>query len=422
MMFTKRNTQSWRAAMIIIIFGMILLVLYLFSSHISHSIFNEFKINKPNVNILVEKPRISFKVSNASNATHLWSLRFADETYFRIARSIPCRTVEYTGGPKKDPVNSCNKSSTDEFSLENIFQAQKWLYDHQHPVNCTDKQFAIIRKYAWSGFGSTVHQIVWAFGVALSEGRIAVYDVPGHWMYGDCNVTNPDCVFLPITNCSLPRVAVHPQVTYINADFGHWAQPVHPPVFQNRTFNWYRAQLLFYLLRLKPETLTHVQKMVTEYLKVPSVDSLRPYIAVYVRRSDKVTGREMSQAYPLKQYFDLFDADVRRANITNIYLNSEDEQVFNEFIEINKEKQGYYKLFTIKTKKNVVYATLTRMSQQERGKIVLEFLIDLFIEAHADLHAGTLTSNWCRLVDEMRLTLGKTSPYYTPENRYLLDM
>jgi hypothetical protein len=174
-------------------------------------------------------------------------------------------------------------------------------------------------------------------------------------------------------------------------------------------------------MRFKPETLAHVQNTVAQYFNPPSVDLHHPYIAVYVRRSDKVRNKEMSQAYTLRQYFDLFDADARRANISTVYINSEDEQVFKEFVEINKEKQDYYKLLSIKAARNVVYATLTRMSRQQRGKIVLEFLSDLFIEVNADLHVGTLTSNWCRLVDEIRLVLGKTIPYYTPENKLLMD-
>jgi len=174
-------------------------------------------------------------------------------------------------------------------------------------------------------------------------------------------------------------------------------------------------------MRFKPETLAHVQNTVAQYFNPPSVDLHHPYIAVYVRRSDKVRNKEMSQAYTLRQYFDLFDADARRANISTVYINSEDEQVFKEFVEINKEKQGYYKLLSIKVARNIVYATLTRMSRQQRGKIVLEFLSDLFIEANADLHVGTLTSNWCRLVDEIRLVLGKTIPYYTPENKLLMN-
>ncbi|CAF1584536.1 unnamed protein product, partial [Adineta steineri] len=82
---------------------------------------------------------------------------------------------------------------------------------------------------------------------------------------------------------------------------------------------------------------------------------------------------------------------------------------------------GYYNLLSIQARKNVVLGTLSNMPQKEREQVILEFLTDLYIEANADLHAGTLTSNWCRLVDEMRLTLGKISPYYTPENIYLVD-
>ena len=192
-------------------------------------------------------------------------------------------------------------------------------------------------------------------------------------------------------------------------------------MFKNRSHNWYRTQLVFYIMRYKPSILNYVQNIVAQNLDPPSVDQHRPYIAVYVRRSDKIQLGEMYQAYSLKQYFDLFNRHARRANITTVYINSEDEQVFNEFDQINRKTQNYYKLISIQTTKNVVYRTLTNMSREQRGKIVLEFLTDLYIEANADLHAGTLTSNWCRLVDEIRLVLGKKIPYYTPENKYLMD-
>jgi hypothetical protein len=175
-------------------------------------------------------------------------------------------------------------------------------------------------------------------------------------------------------------------------------------------------------MRFKPRLLAHAQNTVAQYFNPPSVDLHHPYIAVYVRRSDKVTNHEMSQAYSLKQYFDLFDDHARRANIKTVYINSEDEQVFNEFEKLNKEKQGYYKLLSVKASRNVVYASIIKMSREQRGNITLEFLSDLFIEVNADLHVGTLTSNWCRLVDEIRLVLGKTIPYYTPEDKFLVDL
>jgi hypothetical protein len=130
----------------------------------------------------VNKQQIIDSFSYGHNSTHLWSMSLANENYFRLARLLPCRTVEYTRGPKRSVINSCDHSSTNEFSIPNILQAQKWLYEHQHPADCTNKRFAIIQNFAWSGFGSTVHQIAWAFGMALANDRIAVYRTPGSWV------------------------------------------------------------------------------------------------------------------------------------------------------------------------------------------------------------------------------------------------
>jgi hypothetical protein len=120
--------------------------------------------------------------SFAYNITHLWSIRLPDENYYRMARLLPCRTVNYTGGPKVEPLNSCDQSTFKQYSVEAAVHAQKWIYEHQHPADCKNKKFAVIHQYAWSGFGSTVHQILWAFGVALGDDRIAVYETPGNWV------------------------------------------------------------------------------------------------------------------------------------------------------------------------------------------------------------------------------------------------
>ncbi|CAF1233567.1 unnamed protein product [Adineta steineri] len=358
--------------------------------------------------------------SFAYNTTHLWSMRLADENYYRIVRRLPCRTVNYIDHSINETMNHCSQTTINEFSVKETVNAQKWFYEHQHPVDCSNKKFAVIHNHAWSGIGSTIHQVAWAFGEALAQNRIAIYETPGNWVYGDCKFGTLDCFFLPITNCSIPSKIDGNQTNRIPANKGHWEKARYPDVFQNRTLTWYRSQLLFYLMRYNAQTLAHVQHLVAQSFDPPSVDLHHPYIALYVRRSDKVTGKEMSQAYPLSQYFNLFDNDTHQTKITTIYINSEDNNVFNEFEQVNKNKTEYYKLLHVKTRKNIVFQSLMGMPMKERGKIILEFLTDLFIEANADLHAGTLTSNWCRLVDEMRLVLGKFSPYYTPENRYML--
>lgn len=120
--------------------------------------------------------------SHAYNGTHLWSMRLADEKYEQIARALPCRSVEYVGGPRPEKLDTCDQATREEFSVKSTVQAQKWLYEHQNPGDCSNKKIAILHQYAWSGFGSTIHQIVWALGVALSQDRIVVYQTPGNWV------------------------------------------------------------------------------------------------------------------------------------------------------------------------------------------------------------------------------------------------
>ena len=116
------------------------------------------------------------------NSTHLWSMRLADENYFQIARLLPCRNVSYSRGSKIDQINSCDHSTTNEYSIENTLKAQQWIFEHQHPSDCSNKRFAIIVSYSESGFGSSFHQIAWAFGKALGDNRIAIYRSPGGWV------------------------------------------------------------------------------------------------------------------------------------------------------------------------------------------------------------------------------------------------
>jgi hypothetical protein len=137
------------------------------------------EVNKES-KLIKEEALKSFSI--AYNKTHLWSMRLADENYYRIARLLPCRTVNYSGGPKIEQMDACNESIIEEFSVAATLHAQKWIYEHQHPADCTNKRFAIIHQFAWSGFGSTVHQIVWPLGIALAGDRIAVYQTPGNWV------------------------------------------------------------------------------------------------------------------------------------------------------------------------------------------------------------------------------------------------
>lgn len=147
-----------------------------------HPVESSTKVTKYGRKLVAYEKEYLQSFSFAYNVTHLWSIRLPDDNYYRMVRLLPCRTVDYTGGPSIEPFNSCDQATLKQFSIKSALEAQKWLYDHQNPADCTDKKFAVIHQYATSGFGSTVHQILWAFGVALGEDRIAVYQTPGNWV------------------------------------------------------------------------------------------------------------------------------------------------------------------------------------------------------------------------------------------------
>lgn len=146
------------------------------------SIESSTKLTKYDRKLLTYEKEYLQSFSFAYNVTHLWSIRLPDDNYYRIVRLLPCRTVDYTGGPSTEPFNSCDQATLKQYSIKSALEAQKWLYDHQNPADCSNKKFAVIYQYATSGFGSTIHQILWAFGVALGEDRIAVYEKPGNWV------------------------------------------------------------------------------------------------------------------------------------------------------------------------------------------------------------------------------------------------
>ncbi|CAF1580815.1 unnamed protein product [Didymodactylos carnosus] len=290
---------------------------------------------------------------------------------------------------------------------------QQWLHKHQNPDDCSKARIAIINNYAWSGLGSTIHQVVWAVAKALADDRIFVYANPGTWIWAQCEKKNPDCFFLPVTNCSSLQVVDNNRVIIINANGGYFGAIKRPFPFSNRTFNWWRTQLAYYMIRFNERVTEHIEQ-ITNQTFPQGLEHARPLIAVFIRRSDKIAQKEMLRAYSLREYFDLFDSDAKRALVRNVYLNSEDEGVFDEFKK-NLIYSSYYRLFYINQTRGYVFHQFGGQSAERLSQIALNFLTDLYIEANADMHVGTLSSNWCRLVDELRLSAGKKIPYYTPE-------
>jgi hypothetical protein len=183
MRIPKKNVKLIFSAIILISCIKVFHTLFINRNYLKEEIC--IAITMINLSIAHLRPRTHHVPSSPmfeSNSTHLWSFRLADDQYDQLATLLPCRIVTYIGLGRNDRLDSCDHSASAEFTVQRTLNAQKWIFNHQHPTNCTNKRFAIINSYPLSGFGSIVHQIAWAFDKALSEERIAVYAAPGNWV------------------------------------------------------------------------------------------------------------------------------------------------------------------------------------------------------------------------------------------------
>lgn len=171
--------------LVLIVNVVVMCIFFSFSSIYSRSSVNSSVISKKvqsNEKVSTTSSKLKEFEFEGFNGTHLWSMRIADEKHVALARRFPCRIVNYTIGSKFNLMDTCDNSSNKDFTIENSLFAQKWLFEHQNPSNCSNKRFAIIKHFAWSGFGSVMHQIVWPFGAAIGGNRIAVYHRPDDWV------------------------------------------------------------------------------------------------------------------------------------------------------------------------------------------------------------------------------------------------
>lgn len=243
------QTSHFRTVLVFRIVVTIFVVGYLSDAYNCVKMFETRTKTDPSISWARADSKISLSITNfptfeGFNGTHLWSWPLADEQYYRLARLLPCRVLNYT-------------------------------------IRGQRKKFAVIERFTWSGYGSVIHQLAWTFGIALAEDRIVVYRKPSNWVIisftsmvrsnrfsvssqlsTDGPLGNLDCAFLPISNCTPPASNANNQTIRLLAD---------------------------------------VQSIVARSFNPPSLDRHRPYVGMYVRRSDKVQFGEMSQIYTLEQ-------------------------------------------------------------------------------------------------------------------------
>lgn len=305
----------------------------------------------------------------------------------------------------------------DEYSTENTLAAQRWIQNWQNPKDCAAVKIGLIAAYHHGGIGSTMHYVNHVFLAGLSQGYVMVYDNGPRPVYNfpwaDCDLDSPDCYFLPVSNCTDPTKWKH--LTIFKPEY-----PPRPHLisqwerFRGFAYAWQRSQTMKYLMRPNAAMVQHVTAAAKEIFPngIP-----RPMAAMFVRWTDKGTE---SPVFNVTSYFDILDPVATSLGVKDVYIGSDDPRAPALIREQYGSRYAVYNLKAIRTFSYL--QDFNHMNASSKGEQFRFALVDLYVQAHADVHVGTLSSNWCRMVDELRSAVGKTkTPFLDVDGRFIIE-
>lgn len=384
-------------------------------------------------------------------ANHMYSNEFAS-----TQRPVPpnCTKYEVDGtfeaasDRSRYPWQKAVLREADRRVLYGTAYAQQVIWDHQHPKDCSKKKFLTF-VHDVSGIGSNLHVIGQALALAMHYGRILVpFRIDG--LIWNDQRTCPgkkswECWFLPMAGCMpVPGSDImYVRMPPIAKGFsGHDVPEVFrtllsecSPVKSKFWFYWWRAQSIAYLVRFNSPTRKALDMLRKRTMKVArnrsieKVDSLPSgAVSMHVRHGDK--GRE-ARLFRFDDYRDYAEKlangnqsirvlykEVAEGQQTFTYpqkhfakramfISTEDQKVIDQALSL----EGWDIFYCEVKRPNVdVFA---QMKNKGVTTEVLEAFLNLELSLEADAWVCTLSSNWCRLIDELRMTIaGKAgSPY-----------
>lgn len=316
--------------------------------------------------------------------------------------------------------------------------AQRLIWSHQHPSSCKDAKYLIYFP-AHHGIGSNVHLMGQSLAIAMALDRVLLVAEDINHPYYDAEYcthtkTYHDCYFEPISYCNLTDAAKSlgldflddsklPDITGVNNE-----RPKElvvamrripgdrltvPPILQtflnmspvdpSKHFYWWRAQSASFLLRPNKRTSEEMRRH--RLLIFPREKILKGTISCHIRRGDKwkefANTGDAAYVHALKQL--RVQAEHRGIELNKeIFLSTEDPGAITYFENL-KDWTTYYTIVPRKPDRNRDNQDYAREFGPAREMI--NSLINLDLALQCDAWVGTLTSNWCRLIDELRSTL-----------------
>lgn len=315
--------------------------------------------------------------------------------------------------------------------------AQKIIWQHQHPSDCTAVKY-LIWLPSHNGIGSNFHCMgqVLAYAINLDRVLVLAHD-PDHPYYDPTycgnNANYHDCFFEPVSSCSLSdarnlagltdyEFSRLTEVRWLEADkpneavvklslmpeqhnfapsiFGDFlaTSPIDPAKHQY----WWKAQSVAFLVRPNERTLSEIRKR----KKLTFHQHIQPgTISCHIRHGDKWAETELTED---KSYVRALEELMSQAKEQNkslkreVFLSTEDPLSVAYFRNLT----GWTTHFTHVPRKPDRYVSNMQYAQKiGKATEILNSLVNLDLALDCDAWVGTLTSNWCRLIDEMRSTV-----------------
>lgn len=308
------------------------------------------------------------------------------------------------------------------------------IYNHQHPRECDKASYLVVSGEWNGGFGSAIHVKARVLLLAMQTGRVLIDADNNRWRFSSpetCERTSMECYFAPMTHCSLekgwkgqaePIAAVNSSARIVVAasstdvaklvdrqgryqGFGH----------ENKPDMWWFTQASVYLVRPNVRTLKAVC-FAWNCLMGGRAQPDRPFASMFFRAGDKFKEAAPHQPH---EYFNMlwFLSHDMAEPVRSVYVGSDSALLLNDVLQ---DYSGDWNLIWMGHFRGASGSRAENEKSTEFTPLIelrsLITLADIYISAAADILVGTLTSNQCRLMDELRKVAGKARmPYLTPE-------
>ena len=324
-------------------------------------------------------------------------------------------------------------------------EVQEAIWKWQHPQSCKASRFLVWRLWN-AGLGADLHTLAQALSFAMSTNRILIIDTSAVWWYAmDRHPATLECFFVPPSNCSLSDIGNLNEIDILEPTFKYNDKKKNMIAFGRRSveeggattvanplrsygdvanswksiprqewkeygYQWWMSQSIRYLLRtMQPWFIEKYH----HWVRVTFPDGIpKKIIGIHVRHGDKY--KEM-RLLSFSKYMSIAE-DLRRKDpeLTSIFLSTEDPSVIKEASEYSINVWKFYFTNNIRSNEGSPREYALLIGTSLLGEISF---VNLFIQEQCSHWIGTDSSNWNRLINELRLTSGKYNNTYVQINK-----